>query len=368
MHTIACVVGARPNFVKIAPLLEQFSRNPRFDAILIHTGQHFSREMSDSFFEELEIRTPEVSLGVNGATPIQQMTGIMEKLEELFKTARPDLVLVVGDVTSTVAAALTASSLQIPLAHVEAGLRSFDRSMPEELNRLITDTLSDFLFVSEPSGVRNLRAEGIPSERIHFVGNVMIDTLLKCRSKAGETRAFEKLGVEPKQYVLATLHRPGNVDDPKRLKNLVDVLDGIARTLPVVFPVHPRTRKRMEEIGCAPENIRLAPPQSYLNFLCLMDAARLVMTDSGGIQEETTALGVPCLTMRDNTERPVTIEEGTNQLAGSDPEKISITAHEALARPGQPSRVPRMWDGKTSVRIVEILETVLSGEPIVASR
>jgi UDP-N-acetylglucosamine 2-epimerase (non-hydrolysing) len=344
--------------MKIAPIMKEIGRS-NFTARLIHTGQHFSHEMSDTFFRDLDIPEPNEHLGVGGGSPIQQTAQVMRALEESFLKQRPKLVLVVGDVTSTMAAAIVAAKMQIPLAHVEAGLRSFDRSMPEELNRIVTDALSDYLFVTEASGVRNLRSESISEERIFLVGNVMIDTLLRSRERAAHSAVLEQIGLQAGSYALVTLHRPSNVDDASQLRSLACVLERISGRLPVVFPVHPRTRQRLEEAGIPTERLLLIPPQGYLDFLRLMMDARLVLTDSGGIQEETTILQVPCLTLRENTERPVTIEMGTNRLVGTDPNRIFSAAREVLDGPPQNARVPDLWDGQASRRILEILERSL---------
>ena len=360
---ICAVVGARPNFIKMAPLLEEMRRRPAFTAILIHTGQHFSPEMSDSFFRELSMPQPDLNLGVGGGTHTEQTAEIMRRLERAFLDAAPDAVLVVGDVNSTMAAALVAAKLGIPIAHVEAGLRSFDRTMPEEINRIVTDALSDFLFVTEPSGRKNLLAEGVPEQKVFLTGNVMIDTLLRFRSKAAESDVLERFELRSGNYAVVTLHRPSNVDDPAQLGRLLEVLKAIAASLPVVFPVHPRTRARMEAEGMSAGSIVCAPPLGYLDFLRLMSEARLVLTDSGGIQEETTILQVPCLTLRENTERPATIEQGSNRLVGTNPEAILEAARAVLSEsPSQrPARVPDLWDGRASARIVDILEARLRG-------
>ncbi len=354
--SVACIVGARPNFMKIAPIMEEFGRHPRFRARLIHTGQHFSPEMSDAFFQDLGMRKPDEFLGVASGSQTEQTASMMCALEKSFLENRPDLVVVVGDVTSTVAATLVASKLQIPVAHVEAGLRSFDRRMPEEINRLVTDTVSDYLFVSEPSGMRNLRAEGVPEEKLFFVGNVMIDSLLRFRERALQSDILERLRLEPKKYALVTLHRPANVDDLAQLRRMTDLLTAVSHRLPVVFPIHPRTRQRMADGQIVTDGLTLTPPLGYLEFLALMAQCRFVLTDSGGIQEETTVLGVPCLTLRDNTERPVTIEEGTNRLVGTDPAAARIAVEELLSNGFTPGRVPELWDGHASARIVDVLD------------
>lgn len=354
---VACVVGARPNFVKIAPILAEFRRRSRFQPTLIHTGQHFSPEMSAWLLDELGIGEPDLNLAVGSASATSQTAQIMVRLEETFNASRPDLILVVGDVNSTLAAAVTGAQLRIPIAHVEAGLRSFDRTMPEEINRIVTDTLSDFLFVTEPSGVDNLTNEGIPASRIAHVGNVMIDTLLASRPRAARSDVLSRLGLQPRRFAVATLHRPANVDDPARLAALFGVLRSVASRMPVVFPVHPRTRQRLEAEGIGHDGLILCPPQGYLDFLCLMDNARLLLTDSGGIQEETTVLGVPCLTLRLNTERPITITHGTNRLIGVDPESILAAAAESLDAPMPVAPTIPLWDGRASARIADFLES-----------
>jgi len=354
---ISAVVGARPNFMKIAPLLDGMRQRPHFHPRLIHTGQHYSPEMSAAFFDDLGIPAPDVNLEVGGGSHTAQTAVMMQKLEAEFLQNRPDIVLVVGDVNSTMAATLVAAKLGIRVAHVEAGLRSFDRRMPEEINRLVTDVLSEYLFASEPSAVRNLLAEGVPRERIFLVGNVMIDTLLKFRGQAAESSILERLGLQSKRYAVATLHRPSNVDDPARLEALVKMLGNLARSrVPVVFPVHPRTAQRITDGGFADPSVILTPPLGYLEFLRLMSEARLVLTDSGGIQEETTILQVPCLTLRENTERPVTIEQGTNRLVGVDPAAVAQAALDTLDGPPLPVRTPELWDGHASGRILDVLE------------
>jgi UDP-N-acetylglucosamine 2-epimerase (non-hydrolysing) len=358
MIRISAVVGARPNFMKMAPILESARVRSGFEVRLLHTGQHYSPEMSATFFEELGMPEPDVNLDAGGGSQTAQTAGIMQKLEPEFTEHRPDVVLVVGDVNSTMAATLVAAKMGIPVAHVEAGLRSFDRRMPEEINRLVTDALSDYLFASEPSGVRNLVSEGVCREKIFLVGNVMIDTLMKFRAKAAETAVLERLGLRSKDYVVTTLHRPSNVDDLERLTGLLDMLSQLARQLPVVFSVHPRTRARIEAAGLMNHNLTLTPPLGYLEFLRLTSEARMVLTDSGGIQEETTILGVPCLTLRENTERPITIEQGTNRLVGVDPEAVLAAALETLDAPSQSGRAPELWDGRASSRILDVLEKV----------
>jgi UDP-N-acetylglucosamine 2-epimerase (non-hydrolysing) len=357
---ITAVVGARPNFMKIAPILEAASSRPKLSVRLVHTGQHYSAEMSDSFFADLGIPAPDTNLGVGGGSHTMQTAELMQRLEPELTEHRPDVLLVVGDVNSTMAAALVAAKAGIPIAHVEAGLRSFDRRMPEEINRLVTDAVSDYLFASEPAGVQNLLAEGVPRNRIFFVGNVMIDTLLRFRAKAAAETILERLGLAGRGYAVATLHRPSNVDDDRQLAALHAVLNETAERLPVVFPVHPRTRKRLEALGLAGGRLTLTPPLGYMEFLRLTDQARIVLTDSGGIQEETTVLGVPCLTLRENTERPITIEKGSNRLVGTAPEQIRAAIRETLDAPFPgPREAPDLWDGRASTRILDALERVV---------
>jgi UDP-N-acetylglucosamine 2-epimerase (non-hydrolysing) len=357
---VAIVVGARPNFMKAAPILEAMRAGAVLDPVLIHTGQHYDHALSDLLFRQLGMPEPDHHLGVGSASQTVQTARIMTALEPLFQELRPGLVMVVGDVNSTVAAALVAASLRIPIAHVEAGLRSFDRAMPEEVNRMVTDRLSDLLFTTEPSGGENLRREGVAEERIVFVGNVMIDTLMKHRAAARALGVPARYGLEPGGYALATLHRPSNVDDPATLEAMVRVLEGTAARLPLVFPVHPRTGARLRETGLDARlrhnpAIHAVEPLGYLEFLALMADARLVVTDSGGIQEETTVLGVPCLTARENTERPVTVTHGTNTLVGTDPDTILEAVNKTLAAAAETNGPPEGWDGKAAERMVEYL-------------
>jgi UDP-N-acetylglucosamine 2-epimerase (non-hydrolysing) len=357
---IANIVGARPNFMKIAPLLREMRRWPEIRPTLIHTGQHYDASMASRFFEDLEIPPPDVSLEVGSGSHAAQTAEVMKRLEPVLCDLRPDVVLVVGDVNSTVAAALTAVKLGIAVAHVEAGLRSFDRSMPEEINRLVTDAISEYLFVTEESGQRNLVREGIDARKIHMVGNVMIDSLDQCRRAWARSSILADLGLPQGGYGVVTLHRPSNVDDPVMLGTLVNALTDISRDLPLVFPVHPRTRARLDQIengghAGGSTGVRYVSPLGYLDFMALVAGARLVLTDSGGLQEETTALGVPCLTLREQTERPVTVTRGTNHIVGTDPSRIVTEASRVLAAPlPPPSRVP-LWDGRASQRIVAIL-------------
>lgn len=350
---ILCIVGARPNFMKIGPVVGALER-AGVDTRLIHTGQHYDEAMNDRFFADLGLPRPEVNLEVGSGSHAQQTAEIMVRFEPVADRLAPSAVLVVGDVNSTIACALVAAKKGIPVAHVEAGLRSYDRTMPEEINRILTDQLSDFLFTTERDAKANLVREGIAPEKIFFVGNVMIDTLLANRDRAKPL----PLGLDG-GHVLVTLHRPSNVDDPNTLARLVGCLEEMAQERPVVFPVHPRTQSKLDAAGLTQRLVQagvvLLPPQGYLEMLGLMKAATVVVTDSGGIQEETTALGVPCLTVRENTERPITIDEGTNTLVGIDPGAILSAFRETLATGGKAGRVPELWDGRAGERIAAIL-------------
>lgn len=353
------VVGARPNFMKIAPVVKALCR-AGLPQLLVHTGQHYDQRMSRLFFQQLGIPEPDLNLDVGSGSQAQQTAEVMRRFEPVVMERRPDLVVVVGDVNSTLACALVAAKLGVPVAHVEAGLRSFDRSMPEEINRVVTDALSDLLFVTERSGLENLKREGVPDRKVHFVGNVMIDTLLRHRAAAEQNDILRRLELCPgESYALVTLHRPSNVDDPKRLAALLGKLDELARHLVVIFPIHPRTHKNALEAGLHPElgHLLLTEPLGYLEFLHLMSHAQVVITDSGGVQEETTVLGVPCLTVRENTERPATIEYGTNRLVGSDPAAMLAAAREVLNGNRPAGRLPELWDGKAAERIVEVLKS-----------
>lgn len=361
MPKILNVVGARPNLMKIAPLMDAYATRPGIEPLLVHTGQHYDANMSDLFFRQLGIPEPDLNLGVGSATHAVQTAAIMQAFEPVVLEQRPNAVVVVGDVNSTIACGLVAVKLGVKLVHVEAGLRSFDRGMPEEINRLLTDAISHLLFCTEASGVENLRREGTPEERVHLVGNVMIDSLVRHRERAASSRILEELGLEEAGYAVLTLHRPANVDDPAVLGGLLDALAVIQRDLPIVFPAHPRTQAQLEHHGFGKRlseapNLRIVEPIGYLDFLKLMACASFALTDSGGIQEETTILGVPCLTLRENTERPITIEMGTNQLVGRDPERI-LAAYEGLAERGAAGwQVPPLWDGRAAERIAEILQ------------
>jgi UDP-N-acetylglucosamine 2-epimerase (non-hydrolysing) len=359
MIKIILVAGARPNFMKIAPLMAAFRKRPDIQPILVHTGQHYDRAMSDLFFQQLGIPEPSVNLGVGSASHAVQTAEIMRSFEPVIVTHKPDAVLVVGDVNSTIACGLVAVKLGVKLIHVEAGLRSFDRTMPEEINRLLTDAISDLLFCSEPSGVENLRREGVPKEKIHFVGNVMIDSLLQHRGRAEHSPILETIGINGRPYTVVTIHRPSNVDDPSMLGQIMEALQEIGRDMPVIFPVHPRTRAMLEKgfyKGAASRfSLLLIEPLGYLDFLKLMAHARVVLTDSGGIQEETTILNVPCLTLRENTERPITMEMGTNKLVGSDPVRILAAYRDVMNNGITSSQIPPFWDGQAAKRIADIL-------------
>lgn len=358
-RTVLNIVGARPNFMKIGPVIAAL-RGAGLTAPLLHTGQHYDEAMNDRFFADLGLPQPDVNLGVGSGSHAQQTAEIMRRFEPVLDEIRPDAVLVVGDVNSTIACALVAAKKGIMVVHVEAGLRSYDRTMPEEINRVLTDQLSDLLFTTERSALDNLSREGIAPERVHFVGNVMIDTLLENVARA--VPAATTIGLEG-GYTLATLHRPSNVDDPAVLARLLHCLTEMGARTPVVFCAHPRTRANMEAAGLSgmvdAAGIRLLPPQGYLEMLGLMRSARLVVTDSGGLQEETTALGVPCLTVRDNTERPITITQGTNTLVGTDSAAIMAAFADVMDTGGKAGRQPEYWDGKAGKRIAAVLARVL---------
>ena len=368
-RTILCVVGARPNFMKIAPIMRVFkSTESRCQGCLVHTGQHYDDAMKGAFFRDLNIPLPDIDLGVGSGSHAWQTAEIMKSFEHHLLERSPSAVLVVGDVNSTIACALVAAKLHVPVFHVESGLRSFDRHMPEEINRVLTDQLSDLLFTTEPGAAFNLEREGIDPAKIHFVGNVMIDTLMDCLPRArppAETLAFRASPVSAQDldagFVVATLHRPSNVDDPNVLSALIDTLVTISTDLPVVFPAHPRTLQRIRAL---PESLKkiesarvhLIEPLGYLEMLGLVRSAHTVLTDSGGLQEETTALGIPCLTLRQHTERPITVEEGTNTVTGTDPQMILRAWRNILSGRGKVGRVPPFWDGNASERIVSVIE------------
>jgi len=357
---IHLVAGARPNFMKIAPIVRALQADGRLRWKLVHTGQHYDRNMSDVFFEELGIPAPDVHFNCGGGSHAAQTARVMEAFEAHVAADRPDAVLVVGDVNSTLACAVVAKKAGIPVAHVEAGLRSGDMGMPEEINRIVTDSISDWFFVTEPSGVAHLKREGQPDGRIFHVGHVMVDNVVYQaeRLATAETGGFGTDAVKRQlgRYGVVTLHRPSNVDDPATLAPIAGALKTISARLPLVFPVHPRTRGTLERLGLTlGPNIHLLDPQPYMAFLHLWKDAALVLTDSGGLQEETTALGVPCVTIRDNTERPITVEEGTNVLAGTAPERIVELALAAIDHPAAQRRRPALWDGKAAGRIVSLL-------------
>ena len=347
------VVGARPNFMKVAPIVEEMKKTTDLTGILVHTGQHYDDGMSDVFFRELGIPAPDVHLGVGSGTHAEQTARIMMGFEKVCEREKPGMVLVVGDVNSTMACTIVAAKLLIPVAHVEAGLRSFDRTMPEEINRLVTDALAELLFTTSRDAGDNLRREGVDPRKIHFVGNVMIDTLLKHRTKAAELQV-EK----PKQYALVTLHRPSNVDDPGVLGDILSALKEISKSIPVIFPIHPRTAKRVSEFGLSMNGIRTMDPLGYLEFLNLMSTAAVVLTDSGGLQEETTILGVPCLTLRYNTERPVTITDGTNIMVGPDKGRILEAFRRVTNGDWRPAGPPEYWDGHAAERIIRVIRAI----------
>lgn len=358
------VVGARPNFMKMAPIIEAMNRFPdRIEQILVHTGQHYDQKMSTAFFDDLGMPKPDIDLEVGSGSHAEQTARIMVEFEKVCLREKPDLVIVVGDVNSTMACTITAKKLGIKVAHVEAGLRSRDMSMPEEINRLCTDVLCDYLFTTDRFADKNLLAEGVPQEKIFFVGNVMIDTLLKHKAMASGLDFSQKLGLVPGGYATLTLHRPSNVDDKEVLTAIFEALAEIATQLPIVFPIHPRTRKMAEEFGLSHflnhgervSGIWCTEPLGYLEFLHLNMNAKMVLTDSGGLQEESTVLGIPCITLRCNTERPITCTEGTNILVGSSRQSILDAANKVLAGDCAVGRIPEKWDGKAAARIVEVL-------------
>ena len=353
MIKVLCVGGARPNFMKLAPLMRSLRSDPRFLPILVHTGQHYDDRMSGQFFRELGL-TDECNLGVGSGSHAQQTAEIMKRFEPVLIRERASGVIVVGDVNSTMACALVASKLQVPVIHIEAGLRSFDRTMPEEINRVVTDAVADLLFLSEQTALQNLQMEGIPLSRIHFVGNLMIDSLRYHLEQAEQSEVLSRLRLN-QPFGVVTLHRPSNVDNAEQFAEILAGLQEVAKSVPLYFPVHPRTRTQMERNGlCLDPGIHLIEPLGYLDFLCLMSHSSVVLTDSGGIQEETTALGIPCLTLRENTERPITIQEGTNRLAGTQRRSI-IQAWEETLRDPKAGRIPKYWDGHTAERCVAAL-------------
>jgi UDP-N-acetylglucosamine 2-epimerase (non-hydrolysing) len=365
-HSIICIVGARPNFMKIAPIMAALSQfKPALDVTLLHTGQHYDVAMNAQYFDALGIPAPDMNLEVGSGTHASQTAEVMCRFEAALEGKNPSAILVVGDVNSTIACALVATKKGIPVIHVEAGLRSFDRAMPEEINRVLTDQISDLLFTTEPSGKDNLLREGIAEERIHFVGNVMIDTLRRNLARAIPTRKIVTDAGSPhffrddSGYAVLTMHRPSNVDDAQTLGQLIATVVTISAQIPVIFPLHPRTKSMIEKFGFGKllesSRILLLPPMGYLEMLGLMRSAKVVLTDSGGIQEETTALGIPCITLRNNTERPITVDEGTNTIAGNDPAQILAAFNDVMATGGKRGRIPHFWDGQASHRIADII-------------
>jgi len=356
---IVCA-GARPNFMKIAPLLRQIKKHAdKIQPLLVHTGQHYSAAMSDQFFNQLAIDPPDVNLGVGSLSHARQTARIMEGFEAVLEEHKPDLVIVVGDVNSTLACALTAVKMNIKVAHVEAGLRSFDNGMPEEINRKLTDTISDYLFITEPSALVNLENEGVPKEKIFYVGNTMIDSLLTNRDLCMQSDIVQRFGLKEKEYALLTLHRPSNVDKKEDLISICTALKEISGILPIVFPAHPRTLRQIESFNIPVDYLTVVPPLGYHDFLKLMSSSTCVLTDSGGIQEESTVLGVPCLTLRRNTERPVTVQLGTNKIVGTDPVDILAAFKVVYNLRERPLKlVPiKFWDGKAAQRIISVLTT-----------
>ncbi|PYS72153.1 MAG: UDP-N-acetylglucosamine 2-epimerase (non-hydrolyzing) [Acidobacteria bacterium] len=371
MLKVINVAGARPNFMKIAPIVAAMKRRAsEFQALVVHTGQHYDDAMSEAFFRDLDLPRPDVYLNVGSGTHAGQTAAVMQAFEPVIVREKPDWVVVVGDVNSTLACAIVCAKLNVKLAHVEAGLRSRDRSMPEEINRLLTDQIADLLLTPSRDGDANLGAEGIPEARIRFVGNVMIDSLMTQLGRAQQSSVLTMLKLEEKSYAVLTLHRPSNVDEQAAFGRILDALEEIARRLPIVFPAHPRTRKMIDELGLGArvqsmKNLRVIDPVGYLDFLRLTSCARLVLTDSGGIQEETTVLGIPCITLRENTERPITVEMGTNTIAGTDTSKIIAAANRALNNPLPESnvRIPEFWDGRAADRILDALIEVTLRNP-----
>jgi UDP-N-acetylglucosamine 2-epimerase (non-hydrolysing) len=361
MKKIAVVAGARPNFIKIAPLMSELKKHkPLFETILVHTGQHYDFAMSDIFFKNLKIPEPDIFLNVGSASHAVQTSRIMTAFEKVILKEKPDLIIVVGDVNSTLACSIVAAKLNVKIAHVEAGLRSFDRTMPEEINRIVTDSLSDYLFVSEASGVKNLKREGADSRRIHFVGNVMIDTLLSNMQKINESQILVKLSLMKKKYCVLTLHRPSNVDSERSLAEVYDILKAISEKIKIIYPIHPRTKKMIKAHNFLKkfeklDNLLMIEPLGYIDFIKLVKESFFVLTDSGGIQEETTVLRVPCLTMRENTERPVTIKEGSNYLVGRNKEKILNYVERILKSKNKKFKTPELWDGKVAKRIIKVI-------------
>ena len=354
------VVGARPNFMKIAPIIDEMRKHSKLNSVLVHTGQHYNKEMSKLFFDDLKLPSPDVYLGVGSASHAEQTAKIMVKFEKVLLKEKPDLVIVVGDVNSTIACALTAVKLFIPVAHIEAGLRSFDRTMPEEINRILTDSISDYLFTTCHDANDNLLKEGISKKKIHFVGNVMIDALLKHINKASQSNILDKLDLIPKSYAALTLHRPSNVDDKKVFVEILTAIEEIQKKIKIMLPIHPRTKKKIAEFKLENrikkmKNFIIIEALGYLDFLKLMSDSKFVLTDSGGIQEETTILKTPCVTLRNTTERPITVTKGTNVIVGSDKEKIVKESLKIIRGKEKQGKIPELWDGKAAERIVKII-------------
>ncbi|MBL7994812.1 UDP-N-acetylglucosamine 2-epimerase (non-hydrolyzing) [bacterium] len=360
---IISVVGARPNFMKVAPILRELKKFSAHQSVLVHTGQHYDARMSDIFFSDLQIPEPDVFLNVGSGSHAKQTADVMSRFEEVMQKEKPDLVIVVGDVNSTLACSVTASKMNTKVAHVEAGLRSFDKTMPEEINRIVTDAISDYLFTTEKSGTDHLLKEGKKPEQIYFTGNVMIDSLVFSKERMSKSTVLSQWQLIPQQYMVVTLHRPSNVDNHDSIEKILRILDVIQQKIPVVFPIHPRSLKMIEKFGYQSKiesmgKLKLTDPIGYIDFLRLMSQAKAVVSDSGGLQEESTYLGIPCLTMRENTERPVTIEVGTNTLVGLDEEKIHACIDQIMNGTYKTGAVPQLWDGKAAERIVSILNKI----------
>jgi len=361
---IICIAAARPNFMKVAPLLKEIKKYSRFKTILVHTGQHYDYAMSGSFFKELNIPKPNYNLGVRAGLHGEQTGLTMIKFEKICIKEKPDLIIVVGDVNSTLAGALVSTKLHVPVAHIEAGLRSRDMNMPEEINRILTDHISDYLFVTCKEGKTNLINEGIDKKKIYFVGDIMVDTLLKSKKKIQKINTFKKLNLKKKEYSLLTLHRPANVDDKKRLKILLQTFNLIQKKIKIIYPMHPRTAKQIKKFGLEKyvkqmKNFIVTPPLGYLEFISLLMNSKFLLTDSGGLQEESTTLKIPCLTLRDNTERPVTVNVGTNVIVGTNKNKIIKEINKIISGKGKKGKQPKYWDGKTAERIIKILNNNL---------
>ncbi|EPR68423.1 non-hydrolyzing UDP-N-acetylglucosamine 2-epimerase [Cyclobacterium qasimii] len=360
MISVDLIAGARPNFMKISPIIDAINaasgEGKSITFRLIHTGQHYDKNMSGSFFEQLGIPEPDVNLGAGGGSQAEQTAAIMIGYEKLLmESDKPDICLVVGDVTSTMACAITAQKLHVKVAHVEAGIRSGDWSMPEEINRMVTDSITNYFFTTSEVANESLRKAGIGNERIFYVGNTMIDTLVKHRPRFQKPEVWDEIGLEKGKYIVMTLHRPANVDQEEKLKELIQEIIDHSGGLPLVFPVHPRTKKMLQNLGISHDRLHMIDPLGYLEFNYLVESAKAVVTDSGGITEETTVMGVPCMTLRDNTERPETITEGTNELLGTDPKAIKPAMEKLFSGNWKKGQIPHLWDGKTAKRIVEIL-------------